>query len=101
VAPAYDLDKAIALMTPKNEKCKAGARILKLESLVKGGSGPAAPAKEYAKADFMEVVAKPADFDGKAVEMLVAMGGVANVGSAPSTFKKETITGFTLYDKDG
>jgi len=101
VAPAYDLAKVNDLMTPKNEKCKAGARILKLESLVKGGSGPAAPAKEYAKADFMEVVSKPADFDGKAVEMLVAMGGVANVGSAPATFKKETITGFTLYDKDG
>src|SRR5258708_10778560 len=101
VAPVYDLDKAYALLEPKNAKCKAGARKRTLESLVKGGGGASAPAKEYAKAEFMAFTSKPGDFNGKAVEMLVAMGEVANVGSAPDTYKKDTITGFKLWDKDG
>ncbi|HUR39211.1 MAG TPA: right-handed parallel beta-helix repeat-containing protein [Planctomycetota bacterium] len=101
VAPVYDLDKAYALLEPKNPKCKAGARKLKLESLVKGVGGAAASTKTYAKADFMEWLSKPADFDGKSVELLVAMGGTANVNSAPASFKKETLNGFTIYDKDG
>jgi len=102
VAPVYDLEKAFALLEPKNDKCKAGARKLKLESLAKGGGGGAtATTKEYSKADLMAFIAKPGDFNGKAVEMLVGLGEVANVGSAPESYKKETITGFKIWDKDG
>ena len=101
VAPVYDLDKAFALLEPKNPKCKAGARKKPLESLVKSSGGAAASSKEYAKADFLEFLAKPGEFNGKSLELLVAMGGTANVGGAPASFKRETITGFTLYDKDG
>src|SRR5262249_39274947 len=57
--------------------------------------------KQYAKAELLDFLAKPGDFNGKSLEMIVGMGGVANVGGAPASFKRETITGFTLYDKDG
>ena len=101
VAPAYDLEKVYVFLEPKNAKCKAGARKLKVESLVKGGGGSTAPAKDYAKADFLAFVEKPAEFNGKSVELLVGLGEVANVGPAPDTFKRDTITGFKIWDKDG
>lgn len=101
VAPAYNLDKAYALLEPKNPKCKAGARRIKLESLIKGNSGATASTKEYAKADFLAFLEKPGAFHGKAVELLVGLGEVANVGSAPDTFKKDTISGYKIWDKDG
>ncbi|RPH36062.1 MAG: right-handed parallel beta-helix repeat-containing protein, partial [Planctomycetota bacterium] len=53
VAPAYDLDKAMNLMAPKNEKCKAGARKIPLESKVTGGAA-AAPAKAYPKSALLD-----------------------------------------------
>jgi hypothetical protein len=101
VAPVYDLDKVYTLLEPKNAKCKAGARKKPLESLVKGGGGAAASTKEYAKAELLAFVEKPADFNGKAVEMVVGMGEVVNTGGAPATYKKETIEGYKLWDKDG
>ncbi|HZE96331.1 MAG TPA: right-handed parallel beta-helix repeat-containing protein [Planctomycetota bacterium] len=101
VAPAYDLDKAIALMEPKNAKCQAGARKIKLDVKIAGGGGAAASTKEYAKTDFLAFLNKPADFNGKNVEFLVGMGEVANVQSAPATYKKDTITGYKIWDKDG
>ncbi len=92
VAPVYDLDKAYALLEPKNAKVKAGARKKALESLVKGGAGGAsAPSKEYAKAELLAFLEKPADFNGKSLEMVVGLGEVANVGGAPASFKRETI----------
>jgi len=100
VAPAYDLDKAIALMAPKNGKCKAGARILKLDVKITGAAA-AGPAKEYAKADFMAFINAPGALNGKAVEMLVGLGEVANVGGAPDPYKKDQITGYKIWDKDG
>ncbi|MBI3854557.1 MAG: right-handed parallel beta-helix repeat-containing protein [Planctomycetes bacterium] len=101
VAPAYDLDKAIALMTPKNDKCKAGARKIKLESRITGGSGAAGPAKEYAKAELADFIQAPAALNGKAVEMLVGMGEVANLGPAPASYAKDKITAYKLWDKEG
>jgi hypothetical protein len=101
VAPVYDLDKAYALLEPKNAKCRAGARKKTLESLVKGSGGAAASTKPYAKADFMAFLNKPGDFNEKAVEMIVGLGEVANVGGAPASYKKETITGYKIWDKDG
>lgn len=101
VAPVYDLDKVYALLAPKNAKCKAGARKKALESLVKAGGDAAASTKEYAKADFMAFIEAPGALNGKAVEMLVGLGEVANVGGAPDTYKKDTITGYKIWDKDG
>jgi hypothetical protein len=100
VAPVYDLDKAIDLMTPKNEKCKAGARRIKLASKVTGAAA-SGPAKEYPKGDLLEWVKQPGTVTGKPMEMLVAIGGVANIGSMPDQYKKDQILGFRLYDKDG
>ncbi len=100
VAPVYSLDKAYALLEPKNPKCKAGARRIKLEALVKG-VGSSVSTKEYAKADFMAFVNAPGDFNGKAVEMVVGLGEVANVSSAPDSYNKDTLTGYKLWDKDG
>ncbi len=101
VAPVYSLDKAIALMEPKNPKVKAGARKKALESLVKSTGGAAASTKAYDKADFMAFIAKPGNFAGKSVEFTVGMGEVANAGPAPDSYKKETITAYKIWDKDG
>jgi len=101
VAPAYSLDKAYALLEPKNPKCKVGARKIKLESLIKGEGGAVAATKEYAKTDFLSFLDKPGALNGKAVELLVGLGEVANVGSAPDAYKKDTISGYKIWDKDG
>ena len=44
---------------------------------------------------------KPADFSGKAFEMVVGLGEVANVVSAPDSYNKDTISGYKIWDKDG
>ncbi len=101
VAPVYDLEKALALLEPKNAKCKAGARKIKLESKVTGGSGAAVPAKEYAKAELEDFIKTPGTLNGKAVEMIVGMGETANVGPAPDTYVREKIVAYKLWDKGG
>jgi hypothetical protein len=99
VAPAYDLDKALDLLTPKNEKCKAGARKIKLESMITGVAA-ASPVKTYPKGELSDWYSAPAAVNGKEMEMVVAMGGVANVSSMPAQYK-DKILGFRLYDKEG
>jgi hypothetical protein len=100
VAPAYDLDKAIALMTPKNAKCKAGARKIPLEVKITGAAA-AAPAKEYPKGALLDWHKAADTVSGKPMEMIVAIGGVANIGSMPKEYKQEQILGFFLHDPEG
>ncbi len=100
VAPAWDLEKALKLLEPKNDKVKAGARRLKLEVKIEAGTG-AGPAKEYAKGSLLEWCKAPDTVDGKAMEMVVAIGGVANIGQMPEQYKKDQILGFVLYDREG
>jgi hypothetical protein len=100
VAPAYDLDKAIALMAPKNAKCKAGARKIALESKVTGAAA-AGPAKEYPKGALLDWHKSPDAVAGKPMEMIVAVGGVANIGQMPKEYDKDKILGFALFDPEG
>jgi hypothetical protein len=100
VAPAYDLDKAMALLAPKNEKCKAGARRIKLESKVTGAAA-AGPAKAYPKGELLGWVSQPGTVSGKEMEMIVSMGGVANTSAMPAQYKQDQIVGYRLYDKEG
>jgi len=99
VAPAYDLEKAMDLMAPQNAKCKAGARRIALESKVTGAVA-AAPEKVYPKGELLEWYAQPGTVNGKSMEMIVSMGGVANVSSMPEQYK-DKIEGYRLYDKEG
>ncbi|MFO0983732.1 MAG: right-handed parallel beta-helix repeat-containing protein [Planctomycetota bacterium] len=100
VAPAYDLDKAIDLLAPKNEKCKAGARRVKLESKIAGVTA-AAPAKEYPKGNLVDWINQPGTVNDKPMEMVVGVGGVTNAGPAPASYNKEQIRAFKIYDPDG
>jgi len=100
IAPVYDLDKAFDLLTPKNDKVKAGARRIKLDSKVTGGSAAAA-AKEYPKGVLLDWHKSADTVTGKPMEMIVAVGGVANISSMPEQYKKDQILGFFLYDPDG
>jgi hypothetical protein len=100
VAPAYDLEKAMALLSPKNGKCQAGARRLKLESKVTGASA-ATVSKTYPKGALLDWVKEPGKVNEKPLEMVVAIGGVANIGSMPSQYKKEQILGYFVYDPEG
>ena len=44
---------------------------------------------------------KPDSVNGQPMEMLVAIGGVANTGGVPEPYKRDQITGFVLYDPAG
>jgi hypothetical protein len=87
-------------MEPKNEKCKAGARKIKLESKVTGAS-VAAVTKTYPKGKLGDWAKQPDAVNGKDMEMLVGISGTANVNLAPAQYPKEKILGHMLYDADG
>lgn len=99
VTPAYDLDQALKLMQPK-ANLKQGARATKLEVKF-SGAGDSGPSKNYAKSDPSSWVRNPAAVDGQPLEILIAIGTVANVSGIPSQFKKDDYAGTVLYTKDG
>ncbi|MHB8878273.1 MAG: right-handed parallel beta-helix repeat-containing protein [Myxococcaceae bacterium] len=100
VAPAWELAKAMKLLSPKNPQVKAGARELPLE--VKPFAAVAAgPAKAYEKLSLLSWHKQPDGVEGKAIEMLVAIGGVANIGSMPAQYAKDSHLGYFLYDNEG
>ena len=98
IAPAYDLDKAVKLMQPK-ANVKAGARKQKFE--VKFTGGDAAPARSYAKSDLSTWVTTPGPVDGKALEIVMAIGGGTNIATIPAQFKKDDYEGNELYEIGG
>ena len=98
VAPAYDLTKAMALMTPKDEK--TGARMVKLEAKFSGPS-IAGPAKNYEKKELTAWADNPDSVDGKPLEMVVAISNVANVSGIPSPYKPDDYEGIFLHDANG
>jgi hypothetical protein len=101
IAPAYDLDKAMALLEPKNAAVKAGARRIPLTVALAAEGAAAAPAKEYAKAALPDWAKSPGTVKGQALEMQVGIGGVANVSGMPAEYDKERIAGYWLYDAEG
>ncbi len=99
VAPAMDLDKALKLMAPKNAG-KAGARVVPLQVKFQGAAA-AVVQRDYKKAEPKSWVGSPASVDGKPLEMVVALSGVANVGGIPAQYKKDDHAGVTLHQPDG
>lgn len=100
VAPQYPLEKALALLAPKKAGLKAGARVVPLEAKVADASA-AGPSKAYDKAEIGSWANSPASVNGKALEMVVAISNVANIGGLPETFKKDEHEGIFLHDQMG
>ncbi len=99
VAPPWDLEKAIKLMQPK-AAITAGARRQKLEVNF-AAPAAAAAAKTYARVELTSWNKNPSSVEGKPVEMIVAIGLVANVGGIPAQYPEKDHEAIALYDKDG
>lgn len=99
VTPAYELSEAMKLMQPK-AKLAQGARAQKLEVKLQGG-GDSGPQRDYAKSDLRGWVKSPGSVDGKALELVVAIGNATNISGIPSQFKQSEHAGNMLYDANG
>ena len=101
IAPPYDLLKALQLMAPKNAD-GYGARVAKADIRYAGGGAvAAAPQRDYQKAELAAWADNPASMNGKALEMVVAVGPVANITGLPSQYDKDQHAGTYLYDSQG
>lgn len=100
IAPAYDLARALELLRPKNPDVKAGARVVKLEARFEAVAA-AGPAKTYEKMPLVAWNREPAKVEGRSIEMVVAIAGVANIGGIPDQYKKDGHEGVSLYDPEG
>jgi hypothetical protein len=99
IAPPWQLEKALALMQPK-AAITAGARMQRLE--VRAFSTvAAAPAKNYEPSELTAWNKQPESVDGKALEMVVAVGPAANTNGIPSQYAQDQHAAAFLYDKDG
>ena len=77
-APAYDVKKVIGLLTPKNADVKAGARMRTLDVKPFSAAGASSSSKTYQKIELAAWAKNPQTVDGKALEMVVSLQGVAN-----------------------
>ena len=77
-APAYDVKKVIGLLTPKNADVKAGARMRTLDVQPFSAAGASSSSKTYQKIELAAWAKNPQTVDGKALEMVVSLQGVAN-----------------------
>lgn len=101
IAPACSIENALTLLVPSEKVGKAGARIVAV-GLGHSSDGPvSAVAKTYTKVPLASWYKDAAKVDGKPVEFIAAIGGVANVSSMPAKYKQDTIAGVDLYDPDG
>lgn len=101
IAPAWSLEAALGLaLDPASAARGAGARAVPLEVRFDAASA-AAPAKAYAASDLRTWHRDPAKVDGQALELVVAIGGVANISQMPASFDKQKITGYFLHDAQG
>ena len=93
VAPAYTLDNALKLMTPKVSQ---GAHMIPLQ-VPKFSAVAATPQRDYQKIDLAAWAKNPKD--NQAYEMVVALAGTSNISGAPVDPKEHA--GTKLYDNDG
>ena len=100
VAPPYPLEKALLLVTARKTTPAAGARVVALPVSI-STAGPATAAKAYAPAQIDQWASQPDTVAGKALEMVVAISSVANIGSIPAEFKKDEHAGVFLHDAEG
>jgi len=76
-APAYPPQAAAALMAPQNPAVKQGARVRSLPVSF-GPPAAVAPARAYARVALDALLQNPKAYEGKAVELILGVGGVAN-----------------------
>jgi hypothetical protein len=101
IAPAWSLEGALALaLDPAAAARGVGARAVTLEPRFDAAAA-AAPAKTYAASDLRTWHRDPAKVDGQSLELVVAIGSVANISQMPASFDKQKIAGYFLYDAQG
>jgi hypothetical protein len=100
VAPPYALDKALQLVTGRKATPAAGARVVSLPVSFKAAAAPVA-SKSYRKSDVLQWHRQPDGVNGVDLEMVVAIGGVINIGSIPAQYKKDEHSGVALHDTNG
>ena len=99
-APAFGVEPALALLRGAAAPAAPGARRRALPSPAFAPAA-AAPARTYGAVTLASWCRQPDAVDGKAIEMIVAIGGVANVQTMPASYPREQIAGVVLYDPDG
>jgi hypothetical protein len=99
VAPAMDLDKALALMSAPGAG-EAGAQVKVLPVSFQAAAA-AGPAKDYTKSDLAAWATKPESVTGQNVELVVAVSNTANVSGVPAPFKPDEHAGVFLHDQAG
>lgn len=97
IAPPWQLDKALALLQPKAAQ---GARAKKLD-VPAFSAAPVAAAKSYQTIELDAWAKNPDSVNGKALQMVVAIGSVANTSGAPSQFQQDKIAGAQFYGRTG
>ncbi|MFN0138250.1 MAG: right-handed parallel beta-helix repeat-containing protein [Phycisphaerae bacterium] len=100
VAPPYDFGKALQLVVGRKATPAAGARVVALPVSFKS-AGPAVAAKTYEKSEVQTWHRSPDGVNRKALEMLVALGGGANISGLPAGLKPDDHGGQKLYDVEG
>ncbi len=105
IAPAMQLDQALALLAPRAAGLRAGARVRPLgvafaAAAVSAAAAPAgAPAAdEHTSVALASWSRDPGAVHGKQLAMRVARGGVANVATVPAEFDRKQIAGVFLHD---
>jgi len=96
-APAYPPQAVAALLAPKNPSLKQGARVRALPVSFSAISA-VTPSKAYAKTSLDGLKANPKGYDGKDVEVVVGVQGVANPDNGPSGTSRETHKAVHLVD---
>ncbi|MDQ3266225.1 MAG: right-handed parallel beta-helix repeat-containing protein [Myxococcota bacterium] len=97
IAPPWELSLALKLLP---QKAQAGARRLSLE--VKPFSGGAeGVARTYASSDLTRWAKDASAVEGQALELIVAVGPVANINGIPAQYDPKSHAGAFLYDQGG
>lgn len=100
-AAACDVTTAIGMLRSEASDARVGARRQQLPKPVFVAAPATSPTPTYHAAPLASWNREPAAVAGQRVEMIVAVGGVANVAAMPSQYPKDHIAGVFLYADDG
>lgn len=100
IAPAYSLAAALRLLEPTSAG-PAGARRAPVSVAYQPEALSASSAKSYATRPLLDWHQRPSDVEGQRLELVVAIGGVANVSAMPPVYDPSKIAGVFLYDPLG
>lgn len=99
IAPPWELSRALKLLQPK-ANAPAGARRLALEVKPFGG-GAEAVARSYTPSDLTRWAKDASKVEGQSLELIVAVGSVANINGIPAQYDTQKHAGVVLYDQGG